>query len=84
MRVSRVTLAIVGTIFGITMASLACAHTQEWYADHLTDAKAMQSQCMKRLKDNLQLSTDEMDECRRASGAVLHSGTFTPSKPKSY
>lgn len=84
MQVSRVTMAILQAMCGVAMASQACAHTQEWYADHLGDAKAMQAQCIKRLKADEQLSQHAMDECHRASGAVFHSGRFTPSKPKSW
>jgi hypothetical protein len=62
----------------------ANAHTQEWYADHLVDAQATQSRCLARLKAGERISQDEMEECHRASGAVVHSTKFKPIPPKSY
>lgn len=70
-------------IAGATLQS-ASGHTQEWYSSHLPEAHAMESQCLARLKAGGRLYRDDMDECHRASGAVVHSTKFTPSEPKTY
>jgi hypothetical protein len=65
-------------------AHSAGAHTQQWYADHLPDAKAAAARCMARLKADDKLSHEDMDECQRAGDAVARSGTFKPSAPRSW
>lgn len=78
----------IGKTFVLAMTCItmqtAGARTQEWFAEHLPEARAKQAQCLERLKKDERLTQDEMAECQRASGAVFHSAKFTPSPPKSY
>jgi len=76
------TVAVALSLAGAMQSAIA--HTQEWYADHVVEARATQSRCLARLKADENLSQDEMAECQRASDAVVRSGKFTPSAPKSY
>ncbi|MFT0172198.1 hypothetical protein ACLKMY_24850 [Paraburkholderia mimosarum] len=78
LRAVAVALAVTGAM------QSAIAHTQEWYADHVAEARVKQSRCLARLKADESLSQDEMAECQRASDAVFRSGKFTPSARKSY
>ena len=75
-------VAVWVTIAALTIGAAiqnAIAHTQEWYADHLVDARATQSRCLAQLKPDENLSQAEMTDCRRAGDAVARSGKFTPS-----
>ncbi|CAN7777891.1 hypothetical protein LJR290_007918 [Variovorax sp. LjRoot290] len=57
------------------------AHTQQWYAEHIAEAKAMEASCLKRLKANEQLTSEEMAECRRAGSAIARSGKYEVKTP---
>ncbi|MEM5314198.1 hypothetical protein [Paraburkholderia sp. JHI869] len=85
-KMKKITTMWAGAVVLTASAAMqsASAHTQEWYSSHLPEARAMESQCLARLKTNGRLSQDDMDECHRASGAVVHSAKFTPSDPKTY
>ena len=76
------TAALALTSFAAVQSAIA--HTQEWYADHLAEARATQSRCLASLKADGKLTQDEENECHGASDAVVRSGKFVPSAPKSY
>ncbi|MFM0515143.1 hypothetical protein [Paraburkholderia sp. RL17-373-BIF-A] len=66
------------------MPFTASAHSVEWYADNLPEAQATNKRCTEHLKQVGALSKVEMEECQRASTALLHATSFVPSKPVSY
>jgi hypothetical protein len=68
----------------LTVSPMAGANTVQWYSEHLDVAEATQKACLKKTQARIQLSADAMEECQRASTAVVHSATFTPSPVKSY
>lgn len=75
-------LALASGLLAATDA--ASAHTQAWYAQHLPEARTVQTQCLQRVKAGEQLTPPDREECERASGAVVHATTFVPSPAKSY
>jgi len=60
----------------------AIAHTQQWYLDHLDEAKNTQADCQTRVNAKQRLSDDEITECQRASTAAIRTHQYTPSKPR--
>lgn len=62
----------------------ALAHSIEWYAANLPEARATNQRCMEQRKQAGALSKVEMEECQRASTALVHAISFVPSKPVSY
>jgi hypothetical protein len=65
-------------------SSAAVAHSREWYVSNLPEAKATYERCLARVKGGEALAQADKEECQRASTAVVHAATFTPSKPISY
>lgn len=82
---------IIHALAGLALASglllaadAASARTQAWYAQHLPEARTVQTQCMQRVQAGEKLAPPDREECERASGAVVHATTFVPSPAKSY
>ncbi|WP_429481961.1 hypothetical protein [Paraburkholderia youngii] len=52
-------------------ATMVAAHgsTQQWYAEHPANAKALLQVCRNNLKANVAMSEAERAECQRASNA---------------
>jgi hypothetical protein len=62
----------------------AFAHSIGWYAANLPEARATNKRCTEQLKEAGTLSKVEMEECQRASTALVHATNFAPSRPVSY
>ena len=69
--------ATVGLVLAAT-AVAAYANTQQWYADHPADAKALLQVCRDKLKAHIVVSGAERAECQRASNAQ-HFEVYVPS-----
>lgn len=80
---NKATLYFVVASAALT-ASIASAHSREWYFSNLPEAKATYERCLARVKAGETLAGADKDECQRASTAVVHSAAFIPSKPVSY
>ncbi|WP_132384577.1 MULTISPECIES: hypothetical protein [unclassified Paraburkholderia] len=79
----KFTVIAVISLAAVTPFS-AFAHSIEWYAANLPEARATNKQCMEQLKQAGTLSKVKMEECQRASTALVHATNFVPSKPVSY
>ncbi len=77
-------LLLIAISLAAVSSSDAFAHSREWYAANLPEAKATNERCLARLKTEGTLPKEDMDECQRASTAIVHTTTFTPSKSVSY
>jgi hypothetical protein len=74
--------------FSMTLVALtstgASAHSLEWYQSNLPEAKVTYERCLGHLKGGETLSSEDREECQRASTAIVHHTSFTTSKPVSY
>ena len=68
----------VGLALAATMVT-AHGNTQQWYAEHPANAKAVLQVCRDNLKARVAMSEAERAECQRASNAQ-HFEVYVPSK----